>query len=172
MDINTGKLASNSSSFFKKIKENDSNKSSKLNDKNNESISKKILEDFNSVKYGDKDFKSKLIKINNQLSKYENELSKIQFIEQKISDIETLLKKKDQNAIEDIIKNSPFNGENVIKEYIPKLEKDVNQQIAETKKAIQDRYNELEKEFKTIEITSQNLMSIYSIKQNITDNSI
>ena len=170
--INTGKLAANSSSIIKSLKENDTNnKISKIDDKKDKNLSKKLLKDFPDININNKAFKSRLIGLNNSLSKYENELSKTQFIEKKIKFIETLFLKNEQEQIKQIINDSVYNNEKVLKNYF-NIENNIKKQIQDVKKLIGNKYSQLHKEFNAIQITSQNIFSLYSYPMNVTEDSI
>ncbi|HOJ63658.1 MAG TPA: hypothetical protein PLE45_04485 [Spirochaetota bacterium] len=157
MDINTGKLSSSSNLFNKKVKENDTNnKVSKVEDRTNSS---KILNDFADIKFSSKDFKARIIENNNRLTAYENEISKLQYVEQQISQLEQYIKEKNSNKIRDILDNSIFNNENVLKGYFSSAN-NVEKEIAAAKEKIEKQYSKLDMEFKAIEIASQNILSL------------
>ncbi len=156
MDINTGKLSSSSNLFNKKVKENDLNKISKENKSNNTS---KLLTDFADIKFNNKDFKSRIIENNNRLTNYEKEISKLQYIEQQIEKLEKYLQEKDNLKIRDILDNSKFNNENVLKDYFSSAN-NVAKELEQAKNTIQQQYAKLDMEFKAIEIANQNILSL------------
>jgi|GEM_PF-1446431 len=164
MDINTGKLVSNSTSLYKQVKKNDLNENvSKLEKIKNDSKTNQIFTDFNDIKLNNKSIKEKLTEINNLITQHENELSKIQFIEQKIEILEGYNKKNDRTNIDNTISNSIFKGEAVLKEYFTSAnEGSLDKRLEEVKNKINEKYYQLDKDYKAIEITYQNLISLYS----------
>jgi hypothetical protein len=168
MDINAGKLASNSTNFLKKIKDNDSNsRISKVENKNSEDLSKKIKIDFASIKNDNKIFKDKIIGINNSLSKYEEELSKNQFIEQKFEEIDAALEKNNIKKANQIIENSAYNSEKVLKEYFKS--NNAADDLENAKVILDQKNSALNEKFKVIEIASQNIISLYSYPLPVSD---
>lgn len=171
MDINTGKLSSSSNLFNKKVKENDTNnKVSKLEEKENNSS--KILNDFADIKFSNKDFKARIIENNNRLTSYENEISKLQYVEQQISKLEEYIKERNLPKIRDILDNSIFNNENVLKNYFSSAN-NVEKEISLAKEKVSLQYSRLDMEFKAIEIASQNILSLnpnsFRISEDITN---
>ncbi|HNZ25906.1 MAG TPA: hypothetical protein PK385_04330 [Spirochaetota bacterium] len=159
MDINTGKLAGSSTFFQKKIREVESGVKVAKESKIKDSLHSKILSDFNDVKYSDRDFKTRIIENNNRLTNYENELSKIQYMEQRLEEIESLDVVKDKAEIVRIVDESIYDNKNVFDGYINSgnsLEED----IKKVKEYISSNYGVLENEFKAIEIASQNILSL------------
>lgn len=172
MDINTGKLASTSSSFIKKIKENDTNnKTSKIDSKKEEVIAKKIREDFSDIKTNNEVLRSKLVNTNNRLTHYENELSKAQYVEQKLDAIAQYIKDNIPEEINKIITNSNYKNENVLKEYFTDS-KNIEEQLKIARETINTKYNEIDKGFKEIEVTSQNIISLYSRSFKVSDDMV
>jgi len=159
MDINTGKLASSSTFFQKKIREVESGEKVAKESKIKDSLHSKILNDFNDVKYSDKDFKIRIIENNNRLTNYENELSKIQYMEQRLEQIESLDVVKDKSEIAQIIDESIYNNKNVFDGYV-NSNNYLKEDIKKVKEYIFSSYDALENEFKSIEIASQNILSL------------
>lgn len=159
MDINTGKLASSSTFFQKKIREVESGEKVTKESKIKDSLHSKILNDFNDVKYSDKDFKIRIIENNNRLTNYENELSKIQYMEQRLDRIESLDVVKDKSEIAQIIDESIYNNKNVFDGYV-NSNNYLKEDIKKVKEYIVSSYDALENEFKSIEIASQNILSL------------
>ena len=158
MDINTGKLSSSSNLFNKKIKENDlNNKISKEESKSNNTS--KILTDFADIKFNNKDFKARIIENNNRLTTYENEISKLQYVEQQIEKLEKYIKGKNDLKIREILDNSIFNNENVLKDYFSSAN-NVKEELEKAKIKIEREYSKLDIEFKAIEIANQNILSL------------
>lgn len=161
MDINTGNIVSNSSNFFKKLKEVGDTKISK--DKVN--TTKKIKEDFADIKFSDKNLSSKLMENNNRLSKYENELSKLQFVQQKIEVIRPMIENNDFNKANTIIENSVYNNKQLLKDYFTTTE-NFPKELTKTQELLNTKQNSLDNEFKSIEIASQNILSLFSNNDN------
>ncbi|MBP7554209.1 MAG: hypothetical protein KA885_12355 [Spirochaetes bacterium] len=159
MDINTGKLAGSSTFFQKKVREAESGVKVTKENKIKDSLHSKILNDFNDVKYSDKDFKIRIIENNNRLTNYENELSKIQYMEQRLEQIESLDVAKDKAEVAKIVDESIYNNKNVFDGYI-KSSASFEEDIKKVKEYISSNYNVLENEFKSIEIASQNILSL------------
>lgn len=169
MDINTGKLASNSINLLKKLKENDSNL--KVNEKNKTNELSNIVEsDLLDLKSTEKTFKNRIINIKNQITQYENEFSKTQYIAQQLDVLNTLLEKNGQTEIYKIIKDSNFNNENLIKSFFTD-DKDLKTQLFDAKKLINEKLSSLDKDFNTIMITTQNIISLYSNEKNVSNES-
>src|SRR4030042_5383044 len=142
MDINTGKLASNSINFLKKVKDNDLNfKIDKI--KNKESLNELIKKDSLDVDTVDKSYKSRVINIQNQISQYENELSRTQFISQKLDEIQFLMKGNNETEIKEIINNSEFDNQLILKSFF-NSRNDLSTQIAEAKNTVSDILEKLE----------------------------
>lgn len=172
MNINTGKLASSSTSFLKKIKEIDTGRDvSKINKKTDTNISSKLLKDFPEIKNTNQTFKTRLVNISSLLSNYENELSKTQFIDERLKEIEKEIQENNKEKIKSIIQNSTYNNEKVLSKYFDN-NKDVPEQLQIAKQNIEKQYSSLKNEFKAIEITSQNIISLYSYPMNISEASI
>src|SRR4030042_4183058 len=112
MNINTGKLTSNSTPIIKETKKKDSaTKSSKIINLKEDKISNKLLKDFPEIVTDNKSYKTRLVNLNNQLTEYESELSKNQFVEEKLKTIEDYFQKKEDNKINDLIDTSFYKGE-------------------------------------------------------------
>ena len=172
MDINTGKLASSSSLFLKKIKDNDTcKKISNINNEKEKALTKRLQVDFADIKSNDKIFKNRFINLNNQLSKHENELSKTQFIDQNLGVIENLLQQGDTKQITQIIENSIFGNEKILKRFFSSID-NFSLELQKAKQVINNKYSQLDNNFKAIEITSQNIISLYSHSMQVSDNSI
>ncbi|MCK4798429.1 MAG: hypothetical protein KAT05_13700 [Spirochaetes bacterium] len=172
MDINTGKLASSSSLFLKKIKDNDTSKKiSNINNEKEKALTKRLQVDFADIKSNDKIFKNRFINLNNQLSKHENELSKTQFIDQNLGVIENLLQQGDTKQITQIIENSIFGNEKILKRFFSSID-NFSLELQKAKQVINNKYSQLDNNFKAIEITSQNIISLYSHSMQVSDNSI
>jgi len=170
MDINTGKLASNSINFLKKIKDNDLNvKIDKI--KNKESLNELIQKDSLNVDTADKSYKSRVFNIQNQISKYENELSRTQFISQKLDEIQLLMKGNNETEIKEIINNSEFDNQLILKSIIND-KKDLRTQIAEAKNTVSDTLEKLDNEYNAIKIAYQNVISLYTIPANLSNDTI
>jgi hypothetical protein len=171
MTIHTGKLASNSTSFQKKIKEQDANiKASKVSSKKDKGITSKLLKDFPEIKTDNTSYKKRLVNISKMLTKYEDEISKLQFIDERVKEIEKLLIENNREKIKEIIVQSKYDKKPVLTEYFKN--NDFDNELKALKKEMEAKNTELEKQFKTIEITSQNIISLYSYPMNINDNSI
>jgi hypothetical protein len=172
MNIHTGKLASSSTSFIKEAKKQDSSsKISKTQNKKEEVISKKLLKDFPEIKTDNKAYRSRLVNLNQKLTEYESNLSKAQFIEQRLKTIEELLQGNNTDKIYNLINTSLYKNEPVLKDYFIQ-NKDIEMQLQNAKKNITQTFAELENEFKALEITSQNIISLYSYPMNINENTI
>ncbi len=172
MNIHTGKLASNSTSFIKEAKKQDSStKTSKIKSNEKENISSKLLKDFPEIKTDNKAYRSRLVNINKRLTEYETNLSKAQFIEEKLKTIEVFQKANQIDNISDLIESSTYKNEKILKNYFTS-NKNFDAEIQKAKNEIQKTFIELDNEFKAIEITSQNIISLYSYPMNINDNSI
>lgn len=170
MDINTGKLASNSINFLKQIKENDLNaKIDKI--KNKESLNDFIEKDSLDVDTVDKTYKSRVINIQNQISKYENELSKTQFISQKLEEIQLLMTGHNDAKIKEIINNSEFDNQLILKSILND-KNDLSAQISDVKNAVSDSLGKLETEYNAIKIAFQNVISLYTIPTNLSNEAI
>ncbi|MBN2544949.1 MAG: hypothetical protein JXB50_04065 [Spirochaetes bacterium] len=170
MDINTGKLASNSINFLKKIKDNDLNvKIDKI--KNKESLNELIDYDALDVNINDRTYKSRVINIQNQISKYENELSKTQFISQKLDEIELLMKGNNETQIKEIINKSEFDNQLILKDLFSS-KKDFSTQITEAKNMVSDTLEKLDNEYSAIKIAYQNIISSYTIPVNLTNETL
>lgn len=167
MDINTGKLSSSSNLFNKKIKESDlNNKISKEQTKL--SNTSKILTDFADIKFNTKDFKTRIIENNNRLTNYENEVNKLQYVEQQIEKIEEYLKERSDLKIREILDNSLFNNEKVLKDYFSSID-NISNELNSAKIKIKDQYSKLDMEFKAIEIANQNILSLNPNSTSISE---
>jgi len=170
--INTGKLASTSSSLIKKIKENESeNSTSKISKTKDATIANKLLHDFADIKNENQSYKNRLININNKLTDYENELSKTQFVENKIRSLEDFTKNNENEKIAETIDNTTYNGEKVLKEYFHNT-KVTLEELGKVIQKIYEKYDDMNEQFKKIEVASQNIISLYSFPMNINDSSI
>lgn len=167
MNINTGKLASSTNVFIKKLKENETD--NKIVEK--DSFKEKLLNDFADIKFSGNNFKSRLINNNHRLSNYENELSQVQFLEQKY---EVMVKENGNNNVEqlrEIIDNSSYNNQNILKAYFEN-HNDLQTNLGLLKDVIDNKYASLDKEFKKIEVASQNIISLNSQLQGMNEDSI
>jgi hypothetical protein len=164
MIINTGKLASNSSQFLKKIKENDS--ANQVN--KDERMTRKILEDFSEVKFSNKQFASRIKNNNRMLTNYEKNLNEVQFIDQKLDEIEEFLANNNQASAESVIRESTYNNSAPLKVLFPTTD-NLSDQVEVTRNYIEQRYSELDREFKKIEVASQNMLSLYSQNSSGSD---
>lgn len=172
MNINTGKLTPNSSQLIKETKKKDlAAKSSKITNLKEDKISSKLLKDFPEILTNNKSYKTRLVNLNNKLTEYESELSKNQFVEEKLKAIEDYFQKKENNKISDLIDTSIYKGEKILKNYFTQ-NKNFEMQIENAKKEVEKNFIELENQYKTIEITSQNIISQYSYPMNIGENTI
>lgn len=168
MNINTGKLASNSEAFLKKIKEQENgNTVSSINEKS-QSIKKKLLNDFADIKFADGSFKGRLLSNNFKLSEYELEYSKNQFVEERLKSLENAYEDNDLKKVTEIINHSVFNNKNVLKDFFPESQ-NIDDSIYNAKSAIEKNFKFLSKEYKSIEVASQNILSV---NQDSTSNSI
>lgn len=168
MQINTGKLASNSLNFLKQIKENDSNIKSKIERINGrENLSDFFKSEIFSSNETDQIFKTKVVNIQNQIRAYENELSKTQFIYQQLGEIEKYLSENSFEEAKKVIANSNFNKEPVLKEFFDS-NKSIDKQLIEAKNNIENKLDSLEKEYMKISIATQNIYSIFS-QSNLTE---
>jgi hypothetical protein len=157
MDINTGKLGSSSDIYLKKLRETEFG--NKISSKENDHFAKdKLLNDFADVKFDERTFKSRIINNNKQLSEYENNMNEAQFFEQKLNLLSTLDKDLDKNQIIEVLDNSIYNNTNVMKDFFPELD-NFYEGLAKAKEALKEQYNKLDKDFKQIEISSQNILS-------------
>jgi hypothetical protein len=171
MMIDTGKIASNSFSVLKRIKDNETNLKISKNDQTiHQDITNKIKQDFSDIKLNDKSIKTRLVNLNNQLNDHETEVSQTQYTDQKIKLIESLLAKNDLKQANDVIENSLFNNQKILKEFF-KTDEDLQEQVTRAKKVIESRFSELNKEFKTIEVSSQNMVSLFSYSDNLSSES-
>lgn len=158
MNIDTGKLVSNSTLFQKKIKEKESVDSVSKEVKKS-SMDSKILNDFADIKQTGNDYKSRVVENNIKLTNYEESYSMIQFLEQQTERLERLdILSEKEKAIE-IIDNSLYKGKNVFSKYEISIH-NLAEQIPNIKTDIISSYNQLENEFKAIEIANQNILSI------------
>jgi hypothetical protein len=168
--LDTGKVASTSSSLIKQIKDLDSSdKSSKIS--KDSVITGKLLHDFPEIKAENKNYKNRLQNISNELANYENELSKNQFVEEKVKSIAESLKNNDSGKANDILNNTLYNGEKVLKQFFSS-DKTTLDELEKVIKSINARYDELNTQFKTIEVKSQNIISLYSYPAKINDKTI
>ncbi|HPO49419.1 MAG TPA: hypothetical protein PLO89_03755, partial [Spirochaetota bacterium] len=159
MNINTGKLASNSEAFLKKIKEQENGKTvSSINEKS-QSIKKKLLNDFADIKFADSSFKGRLLSNNFKLSEYELEYSKNQFVEERLKSLENAYEDNDLKKVTEIINHSVFNNKNVLKDFFPESQ-NIDDAIYNAKSAIEKNFKLLSKEYKSIEVASQNILSV------------
>ena len=164
MNINTGKLGSSTNILFNKIKENEKN--DKISETKESGLKQKLLNDFADIKFIESNFKTRIINNNARLSNYENEQSRIQYMNQRLDLIEDqFAKNASKESIQKIIDESNYAKQNVLKEYF-RNESDHSAALEKTRNAIADKQNELEKEFKKIEIASQNIVSLNSNLQN------
>ncbi len=170
MIINTGKVISSSSILLNQAKENESaGKVSNIND-SKKKLSGKLFTDLTETNYTENSVKSKFIAINNSLTRYENEMSRLQFADQKINELSQLGGSIDKNQISQFIRENTFNNDNVLEAYFPKLDSNYNNfenLVLEARKNVQSDFNALDKNFKKIEVTSQNLISLYSNKADL-----
>jgi len=67
----------------------------------------------------------------------------------------------DMDVLSDFISSSNFNNENVFSNYLD-VKKDLTSQVANIESINKQKLSELEKEFKIIQVTSQNILSISS----------
>ena len=172
MNIHTGKLASNSTSFIKEAKKQDSSsKISKIKKEKEEGISRKLLKDFPEIKTDDKAYRTRLVNLNSRLTEYESNLSKAQFIEERLKNIETFLQGKETDKVYNLIETSTYKNEKVLKNYFT-LDNNLDTQLQNAKKIVAETFANLENEFKSLEITSQNIISLYSYPMNVNDNTI
>jgi hypothetical protein len=168
MNINTGKLGSSTNILFNKIKENEK----KVSETNESGLKQKLLNDFADIKFIESNFKTRIINNNTRLSNYENEQSKIQYINQRLDLIENELNAKaSKDSIKKIIDDSNYNNQNVLKEYF-KNSDNFKTAFNSAKSAIAEKQTDLDKEFKKIEIASQNIISLNSQFQNSNIDSI
>lgn len=165
MNINTGKLASGSNLFFKKLKENSSVDLKKKDEKESK-ISEKLKKDFFDISSNVDNFKSRIISNNAKLSDYENKLSELQFIKSKNDQISDLYNQNELTEIDKIIQNSKYNNRNVLIDFF-NTDSDLKSQIDGLYDYIAQQENRLNKDFMAIEIASQNIISMNSI--NITE---
>ncbi len=166
MIINTGKVISSSSILFNQVKENDSSAKITSADESKKKNSSRIFTDFAETNYSDNAMKNKFLTINNYLTQYENDLSRLQFAEQKINELQHLQGNLGKNEIEKFINEAKFNDEKVLAIYFPDIN-NYNEYITEAKNKIQNELKSLSKDFKQIEITSQNLTSLFTHKAGI-----
>lgn len=161
MNINTNKLASNSNHFLKKLKEaNGSSKKDGLAKEN--FFSDKLMNDFFDIKSDTQSFKARIINNNLRLSRYESEMTELQFVNEKINEITNLLQNgENDEVITGIIKDSVYDDKPVLKELFPSGA-DLQQQIETIRAANSQRKTELDKEFKAIQIATQNIISLNS----------
>ncbi|HOV15163.1 MAG TPA: hypothetical protein PK771_12815, partial [Spirochaetota bacterium] len=159
MNINTGKLASNSELFLKKIKEQDTNNSIDSEKEKSNNIRQKLLNDFADIKYAHDSFKGRLLSNNFKLSKYEYEYSKNQFVEERLESIQKAYDKSDLNGVKEIISNSIFNNKNVLKDYFSD-NNSIKDALKNAKAFVDENYKTLNREYKSIEVASQNILSI------------
>lgn len=159
MNINTGKLASNSELFLKKLKEQESVKNVTSEKEGSKNLKQKLLNDFADIKFGDNAFKGRLLSNNLKLSKYEYEYSKNQFVEEKLNVIQDAYKSDNLSKVNDIIDSGVFNNKNVLKDFFMNNE-DIKIALSKAKDIVDANYKTLSKEYKSIEIASQNILSI------------
>lgn len=172
MDIHTGKLASSSTSFIKETKKIDPNsKISEIKSNKEEGISRKLLQDFPEIKTDNKSFRSRLVNINKRLTEYETNLSKTQYLDERLKAISDLLHGKEIDKINTLIETSTYKNEKVLKNYFTP-NGNIEMQLQNAKKIITESFSKLDNEFKALEITSQNIISLYSYPMNVNDNNI
>lgn len=159
MNINTGKLISNSELFLKKIKEQDANQKISNDVGEKDGIKERILNDFADIKYANDSFKGRFLLNNFKLSKYEFEYSKNQFIDEKLDSIQMAYDKGNLDEIKDIINNGIFNNKNVLMDYFSKDE-NIQTSLDTAKEMVNEKYEVLSREYKSIEVASQNILSI------------
>lgn len=165
MQINTGKLASNSVNFLKQIKENDLNLKEKINKINNQEKLENFFQlDYVQVEDKVKYIKNRVLKLQDQIVNYENEISKAQFISQKLEEIENLLSTNSKGEIEKIINESKFKKEYVLKNLFKNEE--IENDLLKVKELIIKKLEDLEKEYNEIKIATQNIISVYSKEES------
>lgn len=165
MQINTGKLASNSVNFLKQIKENDLNLKEKINKINNQEKLENFFQlDYVQVEDKVKYIKNRVLKLQDQIVNYENEISKAQFISQKLEEIENLLSTNNKGEIEKIINESKFKKEYVLKNLFKNEE--IENDLLKAKELIIKKLEDLEKEYNEIKIATQNIISVYSKEES------
>ncbi|MCG8572696.1 MAG: hypothetical protein MJB14_21400 [Spirochaetes bacterium] len=160
MNINTNKLASNSNHFLKKLKEM-SGTSQK--DSSKEKIIKKLKSDFSDIISTNNSFKARLLNNNKKLSQYENEITKLQFMSSKRDEIYSLLSQNaDPDQVFSVINNSLYDQQAILKPFFPDKD-NIVPQLENLNQILSQTESTLEKDFKAIEIASQNILSIHSI---------
>jgi uncharacterized membrane protein YccC len=120
------------------------------------------MNDFFDINNDNQTFKARIINNNLRLSKYESEMTELQFVNEKLNEITNLLQTKNsETAVQDIIENSLYNSRPVLQELLSDSE-DIASQIEDIRGANAVRQKELEKEFKAIQIATQNIISLNS----------
>jgi hypothetical protein len=157
MNINTGKLASSTNILFKKLKDNET--TNKVSENNGSINKEKILNDFADIKFIESNFKTRIINNNARLSNYENETSKLQYVNQRLDLIQNEINSNASNVkIKELIDKSIYNNQYILKEYFK--DADYKSSLHDAKNIVSDRILSLDKEFKKIEIASQNIISL------------
>ncbi len=158
MNITSDKIISNSNDYQKKIKEDDSLSVGKIS-KNK--MSEKLLKDFSTVSSNDSYIKAKIINNNIRLTNYENNISKNQFINTKLEELNSLVKNEKNDDAWKIIDETKFDNKTILSDRFTKNAPLIEQiDYFKTVNNI-DKAN-LEKEFMSIQIASQNLSSVSS----------
>ncbi len=171
MDINLGNLMSNSNTLLKKVKGNNVNSVKNNFDEIKKKVNTAILEDFNKFDLKNSSAKTKFIKINNLLNEYEKQFSELQYIDQMLQKIDLLSGKNNKKKISDLIENSLFNDKTILKEYFNSANINTSE-LSRIKDTINEKFTSLDTELKKLDVTAQNLLSMYKMPINISSESI
>lgn len=167
MNIDTRTIVSNSNNFQKRVKDSQStDKSEKVLDSNKiTSADNRVLTDFSDVSKTDSSYKRRVVENNVRLTEYEDNYNRLEFIQQQIEMIEDLDLSKDRAEIASIVENSVYAGVNVFDKYTENRA-DVAEKISEIKRAVSVETMAMQEEFKSIEITNQNMLSLNKVSDN------
>lgn len=162
MNINVGKLASNSSSILKKIKENDiNNKTSGIGKIKEYNLSNPINIELSQSGSENTQFVKRFKEINKSLTEYENDLSKNQFLEQKANEITTLLSNNNETEIRKLVADTKYEGKKILTQFF-KVKNPADTGLTEMKNTIKEKFEDLDTMYKKIQISTQNLLSMVS----------
>ncbi len=166
MDIISNKVAHDIPVSLKKLKENEKITSLGVSDKR---MSEKLFNDFADIKNINKDFNSRLLSNNTKLSIYEEEMSKNQYMTERANLLENSLKQGKLSEFNEIVGSSIFKDENPLSVFFTKQDEPLSQ-LSHLRSAISLTDEKLKRDFKAIEISSQNFLSLntYSTEINMT----
>ena len=169
MTIDTNTIVSNSNLFQKKIKDAQNvSKSEKVGLDNVTSADKRVISDFADVTQTDNSFKRRIMENNARLTAYEDDYNRLEFLQQQIEMIESLDIAKERADINAVIEDSVYGGKNIFAKYGEGADEIVSS-LAEIKRSVAVEQAALEQDFKAIEVTNQNILSINTV---VSDKSV